>query len=109
MAPFFVPAHVKNSKVNLTTNIYRTHKNQYSVWQNKNAWEMHLLIVYLLSGIKKMWVIESTTAILLLVLFPAIMVSRKVFGNKTDHFHKNKNPAQLVSLFVLLNSKANRF
>lgn len=34
-------------------NFYRTHKNQCSVWQSKNAQDLHLVIVSLLSVIKK--------------------------------------------------------
>lgn len=34
-------------------NFYRTHKNHCSVWQSKNAQDLHLVIVSLLSVIKK--------------------------------------------------------
>lgn len=39
--------------MDIIKNFYRTHKSQCSVWQKKSAWDLHLLIAYLLSGIKK--------------------------------------------------------
>lgn len=88
---------------------YRTHKSQCSVWQKKSAWDLHLLVAYLLSGIKKTRSLDLSpvSSFLLAVLvqivqiYWCINISIKKEGKKKDKIEQFFQISHLLlSLYI---------